>query len=470
MTGPGMVDPDHYHLTVHGGLGDFIWVYKKLCNLDAPLYVSVVSENRTRPRRSGPMLDHMPRVIGWQYVDSTFASGGNDWTKSADDPACAIGKTWAELKVRKAVPFKIECNRWLEAGNRLEGWLPDLPTTHRVPFEDPGPPTTPLTKPAVVVHLAGWPDVEDQTWVNCIHMLSTVASVYVVGGSYDRRPRIVHTKSGGPANSTLVEDVPFADLYALWTGTEYCIGHASGFTIGADAVGAKGVVYNPRNVPHLIGTWEDPDNRDMIHVDRVIDFEKACYAVYCSMRKAPSATWPPSVGRGAKIAVDQTSNLGPDAAAVYAAASSISPRSALFVFDVDPDDTYLMSACVDASYDHEASLTLIVSPKIDTQSLTNAYTATYRSTRRPVIDLPNDRPTITNRSTTFSLAVLVTGPDRRQTYDTITWAWRMLGSRGLLMVTGPWAEVCLSALAESLKVKPDKVDGAEKWTYLYKRA
>lgn len=234
MPGGPPADLDCYQIMTHGGLGDCLWVYKKLAAADKPLFVHIANENRHRPRRSGILCDHLPRVAGWRFADQTFTPGGHDWTQSADDPACAIGKTWAEIAPKPGEILRLECNRWLEGGRRLEGWLPDLATQHHFPFLPPAQPTRPLKRPCVVLHLAGWADVPDKVWDQVALGFHNLAHLYVVGGSYDRRPRELHNRLSHRVPMTLLEDVPWCDLYGVLKACDFCFGHASGFTAIAD--------------------------------------------------------------------------------------------------------------------------------------------------------------------------------------------------------------------------------------------
>lgn len=458
----------YYHIQTHGGLGDCLWLLKKMTALDLPLYISVSTENRTRPRRVGPMLDHIPTVMGWDYVGTSFGPNGADWTRSASDPACAIGQSWADLKLKPNRMTRLECNRWLESGRRIEDWLPDLPTVHRLPFDDPGPGVRTFKKPTVVFHLAGWPDVPDPVWIGCVRLFIGLADVYVVGGSYDRRPRNVFEALRGAKGVHLMEDVGWADLYGVLAACDYCFGHASGFTAIADALGVQGVTFNPRAVPHLIGTWNDLSNTGMVHVDRVNDFEHVVRLAYMEMSKVPAATWPPTSIRGSAVVADARRGT-PGAAAVYAATTVARPRQVAFVFDAKPDDPTVAAACVHASLDAGDHMTAVNLVGSDAKTLAGLYAATTRTTKRPVIDTPIDRGTLLNRPVTYGLIVVVTNDDRRLAHESVLWAWSHLTFNGCVLVAGPSARNVSTAVAATKGTEPAEVSGAPGWFYLHKQ-
>lgn len=460
--------PDAYHIITHGGLGDVLWLYRRLQVLDAPLFVHVSNENRTRPRRVGRMLDHLPRVVGWCYEPGTFAPGGQDWTQSVNDPACAINKKWSELGIRPGVPARLECNRWLEAGRRIEDWLPDLPVNHAVPWETPGTPSRNFSHPTVVLHIAGWPDVPDSTWISALRMFHNLAHIYIVGGSYDRRPRQVYQAADRPKGVTLLEDVTWEDLYGVLKTCDYCIGHASGFTAIADTLGVKGVTFNPRSVQYLIGTWNDPDNTAMLHVDRVAAFERAIAAAHAELAKTPSASWPPSLGRGVDIRADTTFR-SPAAAAVHAAALAVCPRQIAFLFDALPDDHAIGSAALEGVLDAGETVQAVTLAGADEHIVAALYGTSARSSKRPVIDASGDRTALLGCPITYNLTVVVTDNSRRQAIESVAWAWAHTAAGGTLLVGGAKGADAVTALANSKRIVHADVAGAPGWYYMHRK-
>jgi hypothetical protein len=460
----------YYHIRTHGGLGDCLWLYKKLHGLDLPVYISVSSENRTRPRRVGRMLDHLPRVVGWRYVDQSFAPNG-DWPDPRD-PCCAVGKTWNDLKIipNTLGAYPLECNRWMETGHRIENWLPDLSTTHRVPFLEPGSPTQLVKRPCITVPIAGWPDVPDQTWINTIRLFSGLAHVYLIGGSYDRRPRMIIDALRYPSHVTLLEDAPWEDLFAALVGCEFCFGHASGMTAIADALGLRGAVFNPRSVPGLIGSWNDESNTDLVHVDRVAEFEAAIYTAYTTMMKRPSATWPPSSARGGHlIAGASVTGAGPAIGAVYAAAVAAEPREALVVFDGPGAEPGTSAAIISAAYAGSIPIRgVTVVGDTTADEVRRLYAETARSSRRPVIDLPGSIDVIAGRSVAYDLIVLV-GNAPALIAERIRWAWARTSRRGTILIHTSDALRVTTDVFRSQRVTPVEVSDAPDWVYVHRR-
>lgn len=450
---------DVYWLKCHGGLGDILWLYKRVSNLDLPLFVSISNENRHRPRRSGYLVDHLPRVVGWNYDDSTFAPGGHDWTQSADDPACAMGVLWADLGVKPNVKTRLECNRWLESGRRIEDWLPDLPTTHHFAFEPcPHPPAVEFRRPCVVFHMAGWPDVPDDVWGECMDLFGGIAHVYLVGGSYDHRPRAVYNARRRRGLS-LLEDVSWPDLIGVLGACDFCFGHASGFTALADVLKVRGVTYNPASVPFLNGTWNSPEYRGMLHVDRVKDFRAAVYRAYESMAGPDRGVWPPDEATGPKLAAL------PARSVPYAVARDRKPRRLSVYAPVDANPGLaadVLAGAIDGGAAPEAVVLVGGHPDAPAAVRREAQ----RVSRRPLLTVaetpsPHDPPA--------QLAVVVTPFAPGPAADAVRAAWRNLAAGGTLLVGGPAGPAAAESLAAGLGTRPRPVEGSgDEWWYLHR--
>jgi len=103
------------------GIGDISWIYSKLVSLGRPLGFVVPRSNHDR---AVSYLGLLPGVAHAEYAplaNPAKMRGGKaqaNWTLEQLTVEAA----------RRALP--IEMNTWLEAGNRIEGFLPELPTEH----------------------------------------------------------------------------------------------------------------------------------------------------------------------------------------------------------------------------------------------------------------------------------------------------------------------------------------------------
>lgn len=233
------------------------------------------------------MLDHLPRVVGWRYEHESFVGDGTDWVDKTN-PACAFNKTWAELNIQPNTMTVLECNEWLEAGNRIESWLPDLPTTHDIPFDPPKQPTRAFGNSYVLFHLAGWGDVPDGVFLECMEMFPMSTNVYIVGGSYDGRPdRLYKLARRKSVRCQLLTDLEWADMYSLIKDARWCFGHESGFTTLCDVLGTPTVIKNISILPGLYKTWNNPDHDQCIYTRTTDQWQAAVVAAADTVKQSP---------------------------------------------------------------------------------------------------------------------------------------------------------------------------------------
>lgn len=452
-------------LKVHGGLGDIIWLHRAAVNFPKPVFYRISSENRTRPRRSGILVDHLPNVAGWAWDDTAFCPNGDDWPHP-DDPCCAIGRAYADLGLDDGRVHRLECNRWLEGGRRLEGWLPDVAKTFHFPFDPCPPPARPVETPCVVLHLAGWPDVPDPVWINAANMFRGLAHVYVAGGSYDFRPRQIFNMVSRVGGVSLLEDVGWADLVGVLTACDYCFGHASGLTALADVLRVRGAVFNPRSVPNLVGTWNSPDNPGLLHLSRVPEFEAAVYAAYQTVSAAGRATWPPTAPRGPRIDVPEATD-DPAAAAVRAAAGAGGRAVALWA--ATPAPPALPAAVLDGAYRAGRYVTRLFMVGYPPDALARVYAEAQRSTRRPAVETDPGPWPGRGRAEVFDLIVLYAPAEPAAAADCVRRVWPQVAPGGTLLVGSSAGAAGIESLAAGLRVTSAAVQNAPGWHYLHKR-
>lgn len=110
------------------GIGDISWIYSKLAGLGRPLRIEIADSG---PRRALPYLDLLPLVKEAAYV------------KAANPAKMRLGKAsphWGMddlIGLARAETVPIDLNSWLEAGNRIEGFMPEIPTVHHYEMLQP---------------------------------------------------------------------------------------------------------------------------------------------------------------------------------------------------------------------------------------------------------------------------------------------------------------------------------------------
>jgi len=105
------------------GIGDFSWVYSKLASLEIPVTIEVCAGG---PARLQPIAELLPRI-------ERMYTGNIGYGELAVKQLPAE-TTRAQLMAWPAgAPIPLSCNTHLENGNRVETWLPDIPTYHHYP-------------------------------------------------------------------------------------------------------------------------------------------------------------------------------------------------------------------------------------------------------------------------------------------------------------------------------------------------
>lgn len=434
---------DVYHVKLHGGLGDQIWVLAALCNADKPIFVDVSNEGRNRPRRTGEFLDHVKCVAGWRYDPLSFVPGA-DWT-SYTHPACAFGKAWEEIKPKPGKILLLECNKWLEAGYPLDTWLPDLPKNHHFEFTDAGPPDIQISKNYVVFHMAGWPDLTDDKWITCMSLYSGICDVYLVGGSYDYRPaNVSHKAKARGVKHTLLTDLSWASLSALIKNAQFVFGHASGFMALTNTLKTPGAVSYLKAYPLMTGTWASPDFKDMFFAS---DEEEFITAAWLGSKivtgQTASYSWPPT------SSAKQLPAVFDSAAAARTLAKQLNPTNMAATAKLAP-------AVLDGAYDGGQivnALVIVGQGQELAESKATCLSIARRASKRPlIVDYPNW--TAIPDWSTFNYVVA------EGALEEVRRAWRVTATSGVMLFS---AHDDRAAKLITAPVLPRNVKGLDNW-------
>lgn len=106
-------------VTVATGIGDISWIYSKLVGLDRPLDITIM--NDPLYSRAISYVRTLPNVHSVQYAD---IENSDDLIKSS------WNGTYEDLKKKEESGERIVmvANNWINDGQRLEGYYPDLAT------------------------------------------------------------------------------------------------------------------------------------------------------------------------------------------------------------------------------------------------------------------------------------------------------------------------------------------------------
>lgn len=111
-------------IKVCAGIGDNIWLLQKLVNTGEKFNFQLASD---LPRRGKQIFDLLPSIVKKSDYTDHFTS-----LVPLNNDAQEGGRLWSELP---RGDIFLAANHHLEAGNRIEEYLPDLKTSFKLPFE-----------------------------------------------------------------------------------------------------------------------------------------------------------------------------------------------------------------------------------------------------------------------------------------------------------------------------------------------
>ncbi len=114
-------------ITVPAGIGDSVWLLQKLVNVKEKFCFTLPGGE---PRRGKQVFDLLPSIVqNCQYSNSLIP-----YRKIKEKNIQNRHKRWSQIHAQE---FYLSCNHWLDTGNRLVDFLPDLPLTYTLPWVIP---------------------------------------------------------------------------------------------------------------------------------------------------------------------------------------------------------------------------------------------------------------------------------------------------------------------------------------------
>ena len=254
------------------GIGDISWIYSKLVGLNHPLHFIVPGGDHNR---AVPYLKLLPVVASCEYgqvanpANSNGGRAGADWTR----------ERLIEEASRRRVP--IEMNTWLEAGNRIEGFMPELATEHHYEV-DIDPVLRQLAFDALsilrqeryiclycasrsmVEHWGGWgPEI----WADFAGLLwgaFDIGGFVLIGAGWDRSfaddvLKQIRQQKGGLPIIDLVGKLAIGASLEVVRRSAYLVAFPSGIPILAAVMGNPVLMFYPKHLKPMHDTWADPE-------------------------------------------------------------------------------------------------------------------------------------------------------------------------------------------------------------------
>jgi hypothetical protein len=253
---------------VPAGIGDFSWIYSKLVNLGISLDVQVSPDP---PARNLPYAQLLPAI-----AVASYGGYGYRHLKPKALPAFTTKHqllTYADSGERVC----LEANGHVEAGRRIEQYLPDLPTSfhYEVRINDghvnKAEAAYATGKPYVLVYASSmgtvkaWRGWVASDWVHFMvslrHRAAEVPFVLTgAGWDADLGAHIEQSARHAGLNLTnLVGKTHIASTLHLMRKSSYFVSFPSGLGILANVINVPSTMLYPPQIQRIMGTWSDPE-------------------------------------------------------------------------------------------------------------------------------------------------------------------------------------------------------------------
>jgi hypothetical protein len=246
------------------GIGDTLWVIQKLINASERFNWQI---NAAPPQRGKQVFDLLPQLGDCQYVPGL----GYNLIKARN--VTKMARTWGRIRAQS---FFLEANSWLEAGNRIENFLPDLPTSYHLPFQTQAWETEvdaafPYEGPLIGIYASSyatsrnwgfWSELEWKELITMMYEYLPDAKFVIIGAAWDtdladKLMFLLH-QDGIPFVNTICQ--PLGYVIELMKILDYAFYFPSGLGIISGLLSRPATMfYSPSAHPRLMRTWADPE-------------------------------------------------------------------------------------------------------------------------------------------------------------------------------------------------------------------
>ena len=247
------------------GIGDSIWLFQKLVNT-GERFDFLLPDGR--PQRGKQIFDLFPQVAS----SATYVPGLSYKTLAAGNIQNRK-RRWNEIKDRE---FFLSCNKWLEDGNRLEGFLPDLPINYQLQYnttiEDAttAQNLTPEGKRYIGVYGSSyssqrsWGFWDETGWhelIKLFHAEDSELVFVIIGASFDQDlgSKLVDLIQGDDITFVNTIGQPLSVVIEILKRLSYFIGFPSGLSILNETLGKDTFMFYPPHLIKMMNTWACPE-------------------------------------------------------------------------------------------------------------------------------------------------------------------------------------------------------------------
>lgn len=263
-----------YRIIVPPGIGDFSWLWSKLCTSEDRYFIEYAD---TGPDRLGPFLALLPKekIIGFQKNANYRVNFSTNLLEMSLHPVTTPGKPafsvpsratrYQDLQRDSGRLWYVEANTHLERGNRIEKWFPELDTDlhYRINGVENG-----AKEDIFIVHLSSfkmfkiWKTYDINQNIEIIDMLqkTTGLTPVFIGAEYDDFAKACYEQyaTSHTARSVIGQTPDVLSALNTIVKSRFFLGSvSSGMTMLANVLGVPSASWWPR--PGLPPSWPDTD-------------------------------------------------------------------------------------------------------------------------------------------------------------------------------------------------------------------
>jgi hypothetical protein len=246
------------------GIGDSLWVIMHIINAREKFHWQI---SASPPQRGKQVFDLLPQLGDCQYVPGL----GYNLIKARN--VTKMARTWGRIRAQS---FFLEANSHLEAGNRIENFLPDLPTSYTLPFQTQQWATEidaafPYEVPLIGIYASSyatsrnWGFWQAKEWFELIDEMYRYlpdAKFVIIGAEWDGPMADELMNMIASAKIPYVNTIgqPLGYVIELMKILDYAFYFPSGLGIISGLLSRPSLMfYSPSAHPRLMRTWADPE-------------------------------------------------------------------------------------------------------------------------------------------------------------------------------------------------------------------
>lgn len=250
-------------ITIPPGIGDGIWLFMKLISTTEKFKV-IMSDGQ--PQRGHQLAEILPQIIAQhQYAP------GLAYSLIAKRNITQSKRNWKDIKEQS---FYLSANTHVEAGKRIEKFLPDLPTNFKLDYTTSkidqviADQLLPKGKSYIGIYTSAysnarhWNGWQAEQWMELIEKLKTENTVFVIiGADYDIGIPQEIKEAMNKQKIKYVDAIgqPLGVTIELLKRLTYFLGFPSGLSILNETLGKDGLMFYASNIAGIINTWADPE-------------------------------------------------------------------------------------------------------------------------------------------------------------------------------------------------------------------